>query len=129
MKNILITFFILITTAFCLSQNENFRKVKPYTWMIGVYWNAVIDDGYGTKYLLDVPNSWNAPLFPSAVNVDVYLMKGMRLDFLVSVNEYKLVKRIDKVTTVTGLFVSLDSHFKCSFSYLMYQQWFDPFVF
>ncbi|WP_123776024.1 hypothetical protein [Brumimicrobium aurantiacum] len=103
--------------------------VKPYTWMLGVYWNNVIDDGHGGTYLMDTKKSWNLPKLPSAVNVDVYLLKGMSIDVIGSHNYYELGKRIDKDTTVSGQFFSFKTHFKYSFGYILEQQWFDPFTF
>lgn len=127
MKKVIIISIILMITSFGYSQN--FKKVKPYNWMLGVYWNNVIDDGQGSKYLFDVDKSWNLPFFPSSVNIDIYLKKGMSFDLLASYNKYKLGTIIDKRTDVEGQFFSFDANFKYGFSYLMTQQWFDPFVF
>jgi hypothetical protein len=129
MKKVIFALLFLSISAFSFSQNRNFRMVKPYKWMLGVYWNNVIDDGYGSKHLLNPEKSWNLPVYPSAINLDIYLMKGMSIDFVGSVNNYKLGKTIDKDTTVYGQFFSLDAHFKYSFGYIMDQQWFDPFFF
>lgn len=103
--------------------------MKPYTWMLGIYWNNVIDDGYGSKYLLNPEKSWNILEIPSAINVDIYLMKGMSIDFLASYNQYDLGKFIDKDMTISGQFFSFNAHFKYSFGFIMTQQWFDPFFF
>lgn len=119
--------FVLIST---IGWSQNFKKIKPYSWMVGVNWNIIEDDGYRFKHLLNVKDSWNLPVFPSAINVDVYLKKGMSLDFSASYNEYKLGKLINyNDTTRHGKVFALDANFKYSFGFLMDQQRFDPFVF
>lgn len=129
MKKVIFALLFLSISAFSFSQNRNFRMVKPYKWMLGVYWNGVIDDGLGSRNLTNTDKSWNISELPTSINLDVYLLKGMSLDFIGSVNDYKLGKTIDKDTTRSGQFFSLDAHFKYSFGYIMDQQWFDPFVF
>ncbi len=129
MKKVIFILLILSISTLTFSQNSNFRMVKPYKWMLGIYMNGVIDDGYGEKHLLNIEKSWNIPAYPSAINFDYYLMKGMSLDFIGSVNEYKLGKSIDKDTTISGQFFSFNAHFKYSLGFIMDQQWFDPFIF
>ena len=97
--------------------------------MIGIDWNIMEDDGYRFEHLLDVKNSWNLPVFPSSVNVDVYLLKGMSIDAIASYNEYKLGKVINLDTNKQGMAITLDVNFKYSFGFLMKQQIFDPFIF
>lgn len=127
MKRTLIALFLLLFITHCYSQH--FTKIKPYSWMIGVDWNVMEDDGYRYEHLLDVKNSWNMPIFPSSVNVDVYLLKGMSIDVMASYNEYKMGKTINLDTNKTGKAAALDIHFKYSFGFLMRQQIFDPFIF
>jgi|SRR5690554_538138 len=127
MKNIFVTLLFIIIYSFGFSQD--FKKVKPYGWMIGVHWNIMDDDGYRFERLLDAKNSWNFPVFPSSINVDFYLMKGMSIDILASYNEYKQGKTINKDTTLHGKAFALDANFKYSFGFLMRQQRFDPFVY
>lgn len=128
MKNLGITTIILLTSFFVFSQKNNFNKSKSYKWMLGLYWNNVYDSGLGSKQIFDVKNSWNLPLFPSAINFDIHLKKGISVDFLASYNYYKLGKIIDNNTHVSGHFFSFDTHLKYSFSSLMKQQWFDFFI-
>ncbi|PKR82086.1 hypothetical protein CW751_01750 [Brumimicrobium salinarum] len=97
--------------------------------MVGINWNIMEDDGYRYKNLFDVKNSWNIPVFPSAVNVDFYMQKGMSIDFMASYNEYQLGKTINKDTTRSGKAFAFSGNFKYSFGFLMRQQIIDPFVF
>ncbi len=127
MRQLFIIFLLFLFIGNCYSQH--FTKRKPYSWMIGVDWNIMDDDGYRYTHLLDVKNSWNMPVFPSSVNVDIYLLKGMSIDAIASYNEYKLGKTINLDTNKFGKAAALDVHFKYSFGFLMTQQIFDPFIY
>lgn len=127
MKSILISLLFVLTCTIGFSQY--FNKVKPYAWMLGVNWNIMEDDGHRFAHILNVSDSWNLPVFPSAINVDIYLKKGMSIDALGSYNEYQLGKIINKDTSLFGKAFALDVNFKYSFGFLMRQQRFDPFVF
>lgn len=108
---------------------QNFKKVKPYSLMIGVYWNAMEDDGQWYEGLVDFGNSWNMPVFPASINADFYLKKGMSIDVLASYNQYKLGNTINLDTNRSGRALAVSTHFKYSFGFLMRQQIVDPFVF
>lgn len=127
MKSIILSLLFILICTFSFSQN--FKKVKPYAWMIGVHWNIMEDDGYRFEHLLNIKNSWNLPVYPSSINVDVYLKKGMSIDGVASYNEYKLGKTINKDTSLHGKAFAFDVNFKYSFGFLMRQQRFDPFIF
>ncbi|MDX1650877.1 MAG: hypothetical protein R3277_00170 [Brumimicrobium sp.] len=103
--------------------------VKPYSVMVGVLWNVVEDDGDRFANLFNVSDSWNYKIYPTSLNVDVYLKKGMSLDFIASYNYYDTSKLINNLRGKSGHFFSLDAHYKYSFGFLMRQQRFDPFVF
>lgn len=128
MRIILLTLLFIFTCSIGFSQ-KNFKKKKPYAWMIGIQWNIMDDDGYRTEHIINYKDSWNLPVFPSSINLDIYLKKGMSLDFLASYNEYQLGKVINQDTTLHGKTFALDASFKYSFGFLMRQQIFDPFVY
>jgi hypothetical protein len=127
MKRTLTALLFFLTCTFGFSQD--FKMVKPYAWMIGVHWNIMEDDGYRFEHLLNFKDSWNLPVYPSSINVDVYLKKGMSIDAVASYNEYNLGKTINRDTSLSGKAFAFDAHFKYSFGFLMRQQRFDPFVF
>lgn len=123
---------LLVVVLLCVvntGQTQNFKKVKPYSWMLGVYWNAMEDDGYRYEKLVDFHNSWNMPVFPSSINADFYIQKGMSIDVVASYNQYSAGKIINLDTNRSGKAFALSTHFKYSFGFLMRQQIVDPFVF
>lgn len=122
---------VIITLLTCTNSSfsQNYKKVKPYSWMLGVYWNAMEDDGYRYERLFDFGNSWNMPAFPTSINADFYMMKGMSIDIVASYNEYKAGNTINLDTNRAGKAFALSAHFKYSFGFLMRQQVVDPFVF
>ncbi len=109
--------------------SQNYKKVKPYTWMLGISWNAMEDDGYRYAHLFNFKDSWNLPAFPTSLNFDFYMQKGMSIDVMASYNEYNQGKTINLDTTRSGKAGALSVHFKYSFGFLMRQQRVDPFVF
>lgn len=131
MKSLILTLFI--SCCYLIGFTQNFKKVKPYTFMLGVNWNIMDDDGYRTEHLFDVKNSWNILPFPTSINADIYFQKGMSIDIMASYNEYKAEKLInfdsENDTIKMGKAGALDVHFKYSFGFLMKQQVFDPFVY
>ena len=126
---VLTSVFVSVLLCSFISYGQNFKKVKPYSWMIGVSWNAMEDDGYQFSRLLDVKNSWNIPVFPSSINADFYMKKGMSIDAVASYNQYKYGKIINVDTSRSGRALTVSAHFKYSFGFLMRQQIVDPFVF
>lgn len=129
MKKLALTILILFVTFFGISQTKNVNKLKSYNWMVGLLWNNVFDSGLGSQQFLDVEKSWNLPVYPSALNLDIPLKRGFSMDFLTSYNFYKLGKTIDKHTDVSGHFFSLSTHLKYSLGSLVEQEWFDVFIF
>lgn len=125
----LLGLILVVLSMSNISLAQNYKKIKPYSWMIGVYWNAMEDDGYRYEKLVDFNNSWNMPVFPSSINVDFYLKKGMSIDIVGSYNQYNVGKIINLDTNRNGKAAALSAHFKYSFGFLMRQQIIDPFVF
>lgn len=120
---------ILILCSFSFQGNtQNFKKIKPYTWMIGVHWNIMDDTGNRYDDIFDVKNGWNALPYPSSLNVDVYFLKGLSAEIIGGVNQYKDTKTINDTTGRGGNVTFVDVHAKYSFGFLMNQQFFDPFA-
>lgn len=121
---ILISVFIVFS-----STAQNFKKVKPYSIMVGVMWNIIDDDADRYANIFNVNDTWNLLPYPASLNVDVYFKKGMSLDMIASYNVYDTSKIINGARGRQGKTFTFDAHFKYSFGYLMRQQRFDPFVF
>lgn len=122
--------FILLSVFILFNSNaQNFKKVKPYSIMVGAMWNIIDDDGDRYANILNVKDTWNIPTFPSSLNIDIYFQKGMSLDMIASYNYYDSSKVINEERGTAGRAFTFDAHFKYSFGFLMRQQRFDPFVF
>lgn len=121
---------ILLSSFIIFNANaQNFKKVKPYSIMVGGMWNIIDDDADRYANLLNTKDTWNLLPYPSSLNVDVYFQKGMSLDMIASYNIYDSAKVINRERGREGRTFTCDAHFKYSFGFLMTQQWFDPFVF
>ena len=121
---ILLSFFIVFS-----STAQNFKKVKPYSIMVGVMWNIIDDDADRFANIFNVKDTWNLMPYPTSLNVDVYFKKGMSLDMIASYNVYDSSKVINGARGRQGKTFTFDAHFKYSFGFLMRQQRIDPFVF
>lgn len=120
---------VLILCSFSFQGNtQNFKKIKPYTWMFGVHWNIMDDTGNRYDDIFDVKNGWNALPYPSSLNVDVYFLKGLSAEIIGGVNQYKDTKTINDTIGRGGNVTFVDVHAKYSFGFLMNQQFFDPFA-
>lgn len=110
------------------SKGQDFKMVKPYTWMIGVHWNVIDDNGDRFSGLIDPVNAWNYLPYPSSINIDFYFRKGLSAEFIGSYNYYDSSKVINGAKNRPGHTLTLDLNAKYTFGYLMEQQWFDPFA-
>lgn len=108
---------------------QNFKKIKPYNFMLGVHWNIVDDSGDRFGSIVDFANAWNLLPYPSSLNIDYYFMRGFSAEFLGSYNYYDSSKVINGFRDNAGHFLSLDLNAKYSLGFLMEQELFDPFVF
>lgn len=123
------SFCVLFLLLFSSSLNaQNFKKVKPYSWMVGLHWNIMDDTGNRYGDLFDVKNGWNALPYPSTFNFDLYFLKGFSAEIIGGVNRYKDTKTINDTTGRGGNVTIIDVHAKYSFAFLMNQQIIDPFA-
>ncbi len=105
------------------------RKKNPYSWMFGLSWNVVDDDGQAFSNLFDVKGSWNYLPYPTRISIDKYLKKGWSLEGMVAYNKYTSSKLINDTTGLSGIFVSGDFHVKYSFyRFFAPTKWFDPYL-
>lgn len=119
--------FMLLSLCFSLNA-QNFKKIKPYTVMIGVHWNIVDDTGVRYNDIFDVKNGWNALPYPSSLNLDLYFLKGLSAEIIGGINQYSDTKIINDTTGRGGTVTLVDVHAKYSFGFLMNQQVVDPFA-
>lgn len=120
--------FIILLLAFTVSK-VNAQELKPYTFMVGLSWNAIDDDGDPYRNLLNFMPRWNMIPAPTTVSVDYYLQQGMSVEALFNFNRYIGSNIVNANTGEKGLVFNSDVNFKYSFGYLMEQPYFDPFIF
>lgn len=101
---------------------------KPYTWMFGLGWNAVDDDGRPFCQPFDAPQSWHLLPYPTRLNVDRYLNRGFSVEFTGAYNRYNGANLVNGSTGLGGTFISLDLNGKYSFYNLLRTTWLDPYV-
>lgn len=125
-----LVFIVLFNVTFSSNLSaQDYKMVKPYTWMIGFHMNVIDDNGSRLSGIVDPINTWNYQLFPTAINIDLYFRKGLSAEFLGSYNYYDSTKVINGYTNREGHVMTLDLNAKYTFGYLLKQQWFDPFAF
>jgi len=134
-KNYLLKFslsiiaLLFISTHVLAQPTSIQRKKNPYSWMFGVSWNVVDDDGNAFGNLFDYNGSWNYLYYPSRLTVDRYLRKGWSLEGMAAYNQYTSKKLINDTTGVSGMFISGDFHVKYSFyRFFEPKKWFDPYI-
>lgn len=110
-------------------QAQNFKKIKPYSWMIGIHWNAIDDDGRPYTNLLNFSETWNIRPYPATINIDYYFMKGLSAELITNYNLYRPSKIINGQDGRSGFVLNTDLNAKYSFGFLMRQQRIDPFAF
>ena len=128
-KTLLPALFLLISYQSGAQPLSWIPRKNPYKWMLGIGWNVVDDDGRAFCQPFDAKQSWNYQLYPTRLNADFYLRKGLSIEFTGCYNQYKAGKLINDSTNVSGLFLSFDANVKYSFySFFLPSKWFDPYV-
>ncbi|HLV42718.1 MAG TPA: hypothetical protein VKY37_10590 [Brumimicrobium sp.] len=125
MRHSLITFLVVFTVFIANAQKEP----KPYTFMVGLSWNAIDDDGDPYRNLVRFTPRWNMLPAPTSASVDYYLKDGMSVEALININRYKGSNIVNGFNNQSGLVFNTDINFKYSFGSLMRQPYFDPFIF
>ncbi len=120
--------FFVVLNSYAQPSSIN-RKKNPYSWMFGLSWNVVDDNGDAFSNLFDVKGSWNYLLYPSRISIDKYLKKGWSLEGMVAYNKYTAGKLINDTTGLSGIFVSGDFHAKYSFyRFMSSRKLLDPYI-
>lgn len=119
---------MLLLSNFVDAQPFAFTNRKPYTWMIGISWTAVEDDGRGLCQPFDVNQSWNYEYFPTRLFVDKYFKYGLSAEFSGAFVTYRAGKLINDSINRSGVFLALDLNCKYSFYPLITPKWLDPYV-
>lgn len=124
----LVTFFMcLLSTGFSQPQGWG-PKPKPYSWMVGISWNAIVDHGRVFCQPFDINQSWNYEYYPTRIMVDRYLKHGLSVEFSGAYANYKLGKLINDSINRSGMFLAFDFNCKYSFFDLIRPNWVDPYV-
>lgn len=127
LQAVLLFTFLFITNAVD-AQPSVLANRKPYSWMIGISWTVVEDDGRGLCQPFDVAQSWNYEYFPTRIMVDKYFKYGLSAEFSGAYVTYKAGKLINDSTNRSGVFLALDLNCKYSFYPLITPRWVDPYV-
>lgn len=86
---------------------------EKLSWIFGVGWNAVDDDGSWFKKLLSARRSWSLPFYPSQVSAEIIGKKGWTFGTAFSFNRYKPGKLINgQESPGQFLFFNLDGFAK-----------------
>lgn len=129
--NLRIIIFLLLfaTTNQVNAQSDylKFRSYSPYTWMIGVGWSFVDNDGRSHSHFLDVKNAWLMHPYPTHIVVDRYIKHGLSLELSASFNQFS--GKIVNQTVASGMMFSTDLTCRYSFyKFLQPMRWFDPYL-
>jgi hypothetical protein len=125
MRQFLIILFLVFTVFSAKTQEE----IKPYTFMVGLSWNAMDDDGDPYRNLFNFMPRWNMLPAPTSASVDYYFRDGMSAEALINFNRYKSSNVVNGKNNESGIVFNTDLNFKYSFGSLMRQPYFDPFIF
>lgn len=123
-------FFLLavVLCFFSVSFGQNYKKIKPYDFYIGIHWNIVDDNGERLKDMHDAVNVWNMQSYPSSINFDYYFAWGWSAEALASYNYMDSSKIINGATGREGHFFSFDLNAKYNFGFFMEKEIFNPFA-
>lgn len=90
------------------------------SWILGVGWNIVDDNGLKSEKIFDVSGSWNLSPYPTTIKVEKVFDKGFSLALNAANNTYEKGKLVngEKVTTSTTNFLSFDLNGKYNFCHL-----------
>lgn len=128
---ILVVLVTLFSSSKVYSQSDylKFRPYQPYTWMVGVGWSFVDNDGRTYSKLFDLTGGWSMHYYPSLVSVDRYLKYGLSAEVTVSFNQYKGSKMVN-ATYTPGFMFATDLAIKYSIYEYLYKKasWFDPYI-
>lgn len=124
---------LVVVTCLLISVSNNvlsqdFKMVKPYKYMIGLYWSVIDDNGTRFDDAFNVDKTWNAKVFPTSFSFDYYFRKGLSAEAQISYNYYELGKVINGHTDREGHALTIDINGKYTFGYLMEQEFIDPFA-
>lgn len=124
-----IILLLLVSSQLTIAQPLGYGpKPKPYIWMVGVSWNAIVDHGRQFCQPFDINQSWNYEVYPTRVMVDRYLKHGLSVEFSGAYANYKLGKLINDSTNRSGIFLAFDANCKYSFFDLIAPNWLDPYT-
>lgn len=127
LQNILLL-TLLLTFSKSFAQPAPTLYSKPYSWMVGISWTVIEDDGRGFCQTFDVAESWNYEYFPTRLFVDKYFKYGLSAEFSAAFVTYKPGKMVNRMNNVAGVYFGMDLNCKYSFYPIIRPKWLDPFV-
>ena len=127
-KSILLLIIVVFLGNEVNAQFRLDRVRKPYKFMIGVYYNAIDDDGRWDN-LLTYSDGWNMPVFPSSVSFDYYHKNSWSFEGIFNYNRYLPTNLYNGIYGVEGDIISIDANAKYSFAKMIKPDMFDPFLY
>ena len=103
---------------------------EKLSWIFGIGWNAVDDNGRPFRQLFSVRRSWNLQWYPTQASAEVIGKEGMTYGAIFNFNLYKSGKEINsKVVAGVFPFFSLDLFAKYHFNaHIKMSKRYDPYV-
>jgi hypothetical protein len=127
-RHLYILTFIFVLTSF-LGRSQEYIADKPYQYQIGVYWNAIDDDGDPFNGLFRFNTNWNMIPLPTSLSFDYHIKGGLSAEALANFNRYKPSNNVNRGVFDKTFVFNLDINAKYAFGQLMTQPFFDPFIF
>jgi hypothetical protein len=89
------------------------RKREKLSWIFGIGWNAVDDNGNPYKQLFAAKSAWNIPWYPSQLSAEIIGKNGFTYGAIFNFNRYKSGKQINsEIISGRYLFFSWDGFVK-----------------
>ncbi|MEX1190737.1 MAG: hypothetical protein WED10_01875 [Brumimicrobium sp.] len=125
---------VFLLSVFCLSiggsaSAQTYVGDKPYTYMAGIYWNIVEDDGNPYDGIFGIADNWNMIALPTSLSFDYHLEGGWSLEALMNFNRYNPSNNLNRDINNQKFFFNFDVNGKYAFGQLMEQPYWDPFIF
>ncbi|MCO5260191.1 MAG: hypothetical protein M9916_08615 [Crocinitomicaceae bacterium] len=127
---ILVVILLLFISPKSYAQSDylKFRPYQPYTWMVGLGWSIIDNDG-GTFQFFNFMKGWDAEFYPAVISVDRYIKYGMSAELTLSFNQFRGNKTVN-ATSNAGIMFMTDIAFKYSAYQFISKKvsWLDPYI-
>lgn len=106
------------------------KKKEKLSWIFGLGWNAVDDNGRPFKKLFAFRSAWNIRWYPTQASAEIIGKNGLTYGALFNFNIYKTGKEINsKVIAGSFPFLSFDGFAKYHFNaHIKMSKRYDPYI-